>query len=219
MSEARLALKAAQFGVVKQKENVRALAGVLERSQQMVAEDTASLKAFESLNADIVSVRISAAKSGMDPRILPAELKERMAARNAAQDELEQAEGAVKVLEGELQAAEALLKQLEGEREQRAFDVLLDHADGLAKRLIEINEEQFSLNVILEGVNRLAGGYGRSTRAIQTALQQYSPGYYGPNADPIGIMATRWAERINALVADADASVDGLKPVYPSDCN
>ncbi len=223
MSAARAQLKAALAEIDKLANQVAELKTAQQAAENAVEEAQAELDSFDGLDAEITKFRVSATKRGANPRKLPDELKAKVDAKRAAEDESGQANTTLETLVKELAAAESKLKARKGEQTKFAVAVVQEFADAIAEELLDLQCRRAvglallnglaEVSVMVDGQNKFVGFSNKAIEAIAERTAEGLPGGIPHRA----AMAKRWATRIDALLKDPDAKITVPKLVQASD--
>jgi hypothetical protein len=219
---AREKLKAAVAKAANLEDQKAKLEKALTTATDAEQAATDELQRFSDLDAAIKRYRIEATKNRGNARELPQVLKDRLAARRNAVEEIEQAVSTREAIAEELDDIEKRLAPMKETKTACAVDVLREEADRLAAELIVINERRRDLIQILEGfadVNFMQNGR-MGTVGYTSAMSKALGGFnyaFSLNLSPLNDMGNRWLARINALLANPDVEVTIPQNIKPSD--
>jgi hypothetical protein len=205
---ARAKLKTTQAEIATLTNEIARLEKAQSEARAQAREAQDALSGYENLDNAVSKWRASAIKTGNDPRRLPDELKKKLAARKAAQEESEQASGTLDVLGAELGETKVKLKPLLAESERLTIEALHEElVTPLAQELIMLKQRQLELELLLVS-------FPGSSALITEARGSYR---YDFGADPKLPMSVRWRIRVDALKRDGSAAASAPKLVMPSD--
>jgi uncharacterized protein YhaN len=223
MQTTREALKAAQAEAQKLTAQIAQLEEALDRAKEMAEDAEESLEGFKGLDSAISRFRADAVKRGADPRKLSPELKEQVAQKKSAQEELKQANDTREVLAAELREAKEQQSRIQDRLFPLAAEVVMQEAGALANELTRINERQWELHNVLRGLvysqHLYAGNWVRvqASPEVSAALRDFDPGQYFGDADPLGKVGRAWGQLISAVIENPDAEVVAPKVPRPAD--
>lgn len=223
----RTALRAATAEVSALEKQIRSLEAAARRAGAEVEEAQAELQRHAKLDAEITRWRVDQMKADKQTKALPEKLKTRVDAKRAASEELEQARSTIAAIETELEEVRAKLIALRKTQALDAAAVLIDIGDVLAAELKAINRRRAEIIQVLKGLASMnletedgpLGGIRLSDEA-EAAIQIGEPSFLFPGhirPGPLEEIATRWQQRLSALLADPDAEITAPAHVVPAD--
>lgn len=222
MTTAREKLKGAVAKAANLESQKAKLEKALETATAAAEQAIEDWERFSDLDAAIKKFRIDAVKNGGNSRELPQVLKDQLAARRRAEEEIEQATSTKEAITEELDDVTKRLAPMEQTKTACALDILREKGDELAAELATLNERRRDLVQILDGLaNVSVMKNGRMQQAGYTPAASKAiadPNYeFAGNLKPLDDMSDRWIARLNALVTDPDAELTIPQTIKPSD--
>jgi hypothetical protein len=223
-SNARAVLKSTHKKVSAFDQQIKSLESAAEQATHSADEALAELQKHGELDAEITHWRVNQVKAGKQTKVLPENLKDRVEAKRAAADELEQSQSVLEAIQQELENLRSQRKRADRDHIFAAGEVLAEIAGGLGAELKAINTRRAVIVQILSGLQRMdvfieGQGHGRLLNLdVASESMDIPEGFRFPHyADPSEAMAARWKARLNELLADPDAAVGPPPHVTTSD--